>query len=50
MRLETPLKLRPTTSSARPMASNSWAPRYEVMVEIPIFDRIFSKPLEMPLR
>ncbi|MCY1440693.1 hypothetical protein D9M71_569770 [compost metagenome] len=50
MRLGTPLKLRLQTSSDRPMASNNCAPRYEVMVEMPIFDRILSRPLVMPLR
>ena len=31
-----PVKYRSTTSSASPMASKSWAPQYERMVEMPI--------------
>ena len=39
-----PLKQTSTTSSARPMISKIWAPRYESTVEMPILDRILSTP------
>ena len=49
MRLVVPVKYSSTSSSDRPMASNTWAPVYEATVEMPIFDMIFSTPLVLAL-
>ena len=45
----TPTKYSSTTSRESPMASKTWAPVYEAMVEIPIFDITFRTPLPRDL-
>ena len=49
MRDAVPVKCRSTSSGARPTASKIWAPQYDGMVEIPIFEIVFSSPLPIPL-
>ncbi len=44
-----PVKQRPTSSLARPTASKICAPLYDWIVEIPILEIVFSRPLAMPL-
>ena len=50
MRLGVDGKQVSTTSWSRPMISNSWAPRYEATVAMPILLRIFNSPFLMPRR
>ena len=45
----TPTKYSSTTSRDKPMASNTWAPVYEAIVEMPIFDITFRTPLPSDL-
>jgi hypothetical protein len=44
-----PVKYRSTSSCSSPTASKIWAPVYERIVEMPIFERIFSRPLPTAL-
>ena len=48
IRLGVPIKQVLTISGERPMISYNCAPRYEAILEMPIFDRIFNNPLFMP--
>ena len=43
------VKWRSTSSAESPTASKICAPQYDGMVEMPIFDIVFSSPLAMPL-
>ena len=44
-----PRKYFSTKSFCSPMASNSWAPQYDMYVLTPILDMIFDRPLPMAL-
>ena len=48
MRDAVPVKCRSTSSGASPTASKICAPQYDGIVEIPIFDIVFSRPFAMP--
>src|SRR6476661_8317409 len=48
-RLEVPVKYFCTVSLFRPMASNSWAPQYDMYVLTPILDMILDRPLPIAL-
>ena len=48
MRDGVPVKCRSTSSRSRPTASKIWAPQYEGIVEIPIFEIVFSRPFAIP--
>ena len=45
MREAVQVKYRSTNSLSRPIASKIWAPRYDWMVEIPIFEMTLRIPL-----
>ena len=42
------MKWRSTSSGESPTASKIWAPQYDGIVEIPIFEIVFSSPLAIP--
>ena len=47
--LTVPVKNSSTRSCDRPIASKTWAPRYDATVEMPIFDITLSTPLPSAL-
>ena len=49
MREGVPVKCRSTSAGSSPTASKIWAPQYDGIVEMPIFEIVFKSPLEMPL-
>ena len=49
MREAVPVKCRSTSSRERPIASKTCAPQYDGIVEMPIFEIVFRRPLAMPL-